>query len=142
MVALLPLSQAVDAQQLWNLILGAFLPPVLPAKHGKGEAMEEDITPGAACCLLYRIAGACYWAVMSQGRCWAWQSGIQDTQELACSLIRFPHRTSAGAHPMVPTLVAVPGKSRQRFVLLPPPADRTDPLSIVDLGKAAEVMHC
>ena len=40
---------------------------------------------------------------------------------------------------MVPTLVAVPGKSKQRFMLLPPPHDRADPLSIVDLGKAAEV---
>ena len=45
----------------------------------------------------------------------------------------------AGSHPMVPTLVAVPGKSKQRFVLLPPPLDRADPLSVVDLGKAAEV---
>ena len=43
---------------------------------------------------------------------------------------------------MVPTTVAVPGKSRQRFMLIPPPPDRTDPLSIVDLGKAAEVVHC
>ncbi len=40
---------------------------------------------------------------------------------------------------MVPTLVAVPGKSKQRFMLLPPPHDRADPLSTVDLGKAAEV---
>ena len=52
------------------------------------------------------------------------------------------NHTSAGMHPMVPTLVAVPGKSRQRFVLIPPPPDRTDPLSIVDLGKAAEVVPC
>ena len=51
-VALLPLSQAVDAQRLWNLILGAFLPPVSAAKHGQGEAMEEDSAPGEACCLL------------------------------------------------------------------------------------------
>lgn len=41
---------------------------------------------------------------------------------------------------MVPTLVAVPGKSKQRFMMLPPPLDRADPLSIVDLGKAAEVV--
>ena len=42
---------------------------------------------------------------------------------------------------MVPTLVAVPGKSKQRFMMLPPPPDRADPLSIVDLGKAAEVLY-
>ena len=42
---------------------------------------------------------------------------------------------------MRPTLVAVPGKSKQRFVMLPPPLDRADPLSIVDLGKAAEVWY-
>ena len=42
---------------------------------------------------------------------------------------------------MVPTLVAVPGKTRQRFVLIPPPPDRSDLLSIVELGKAAEVVH-
>ncbi len=47
----------------------------------------------------------------------------------------------AGTHPMVPTLVAVPGKSKQRFMMLPPPPDRADPLSIVDLGKAAEVLY-
>ena len=50
-VALLPLSQAVEAQQLWNLVLGAFVQPGPPAKHGEGEAMEEDSAPGGACCL-------------------------------------------------------------------------------------------
>ena len=43
---------------------------------------------------------------------------------------------------MVPTLVAVPGRSKQQFMLLPPPLDRADPLAIVDLGKAAEVDTC
>lgn len=46
---------------------------------------------------------------------------------------------SAEAYPMVPTLVAVPGRSKQQFMLLPPPLDRSDLLAIVDLGKAAEV---
>ena len=50
-----------------------------------------------------------------------------------------PH---AGSHPMVPTLVAVPGRSKQQFMLLPPPLNRADPLAIADLGKAAEVDSC
>ena len=50
-----------------------------------------------------------------------------------------PHAVS---HPMVPTLVAVPGRTKQRFMLLPPPLDRADPLAIVDLGKVAEVDTC
>jgi hypothetical protein len=43
---------------------------------------------------------------------------------------------------MVPTLVAVPGRAKQQFMLLPPPPDRADPLTIIDLGKAAEVENC
>jgi len=39
---------------------------------------------------------------------------------------------------MVPTTVAVPGRPKQRFTLLPP-VDREDPLAAVELGKAAEV---
>ncbi|CAL5218954.1 g706 [Coccomyxa viridis] len=92
-VALLPLSSEVHVQQLWNLILGAFLRPGSDSKQRQpkgSEAMDEDAT--------------------------------------------------TGTHPMVPTLVAVPGKSKQRFMMLPPPLDRADPLSIVDLGKAAEVL--
>ena len=76
-VALLPLSQAVHAQQLWNLILGAFLPPVSPTKHGKGEAMEEGSAPGGACCLQHMV-------LVLLGRdesrpLLEWQSGMQDT---------------------------------------------------------------
>ena len=48
-VALLPLSRAVDARQLWNLILESFVQPVSSMKPGKGAAMEEDSPPGEAC---------------------------------------------------------------------------------------------
>ena len=58
-VALLPLSRAVDAQQLWNLILGAFVRPASPMKHSKDEAMEEDSAPGDSCCLQH-IMYACF----------------------------------------------------------------------------------
>lgn len=39
----------------------------------------------------------------------------------------------------MPTTVAVPGRPKQRFTLLPPPVHRGDPLAAVELGKAAEV---
>ena len=84
-VALLPLSQAVDAQQLWNLILGAFLPPVSPTKHGKGEAMEEDTTPGEACCQQHMMPAI---GRHESRPLLEWQNGMQDTQELACFHIR------------------------------------------------------
>ena len=81
------------------------------------------------------------WVAMSQGDCCSSKDESHTLKSLHALLSNL-HRTSAGTHSMVPTLVAVPGKSRQRFVLLPPPPDRTDLLSIVDLGKAAEVVHC
>lgn len=56
------------------------------------------------------------------------------------SVLKLPPH--AGSQPMLPTLVAVPGRSKQQFMLLPPPLDRADPLAIVDLGKAAEVDTC
>jgi hypothetical protein len=51
------------------------------------------------------------------------------------------HIAYSGAqnYPLVPTTVAVPGRPKQRFTLLPPPADRGNPLAAVDLGKVAEV---
>ena len=42
----------------------------------------------------------------------------------------------------MPTTVAVPGRPKQRFVLLPPPRDREDPLAAVDLARSAEVGSC
>ena len=42
-------------------------------------------------------------------------------------------------HPLVPTAVAMPGRPKLRYTLLPPPRDRGDPLAAVDLAKAAEV---
>ncbi len=48
-VALLPLSSEVDVQQLWNLILGAFLRPGSDSKQRqpKGvESMDEDASTG------------------------------------------------------------------------------------------------
>jgi hypothetical protein len=52
-VALLPLSQDVDVQHLWNLILGAFTRAASDglAQHAKGgEAMEEDPPAGDPYC--------------------------------------------------------------------------------------------
>ena len=49
-VALLPLSGEVDVQQLWNLILGAFLKPSSDSKQHitrGGEAMDEDAVAGS-----------------------------------------------------------------------------------------------
>jgi len=48
-VALLPLSSEVNVQQLWDLILGAFLRPGSDSKQRqpKGvESMDEDATTG------------------------------------------------------------------------------------------------
>lgn len=48
-VALLPLSSEVHVQQLWNLILGAFLRPGSDSKQRQpkgSEAMDEDATTG------------------------------------------------------------------------------------------------
>ena len=84
---------------------------------------------------------ACCWAAMSQGHCCSGKDGLELLKSLHASSSAFSH-TPAGMHPMVPTSVAVPGKSRQRFVLIPPPPDRTNPLCIVDMGKAAEVIRC
>lgn len=42
--------------------------------------------------------------------------------------------------PMATCTVAVAGRSKLRLTLLPPPKDRLDPLAVVDIGRAAEVV--
>ena len=52
-MVLLPLSQDVDVQHLWNLILGAFTRATSDglAQHAKGgEAMQEDPSAGDPSC--------------------------------------------------------------------------------------------
>ena len=43
---------------------------------------------------------------------------------------------------MVPTMVRLPGQSRSMVQLLPPPSDRHNPLTAVDLARCAEVSFC
>ena len=45
----------------------------------------------------------------------------------------------ADAAAMVPTFLRLPGQSRSAVQLLPPPADRSSPLTAVDLARTAEV---
>eukprot|EP00884_Botryococcus_braunii_P001387 jgi/Botrbrau1/11249/Bobra.0038s0021.1 len=51
-------------------------------------------------------------------------------------------RGESGSQVLAPLTAALGGHSRQKLTFLPPPTNRGDPLAIVDLGAAAEVILC
>eukprot|EP00197_Chlamydomonas_leiostraca_P006302 CAMPEP_0202864378 /NCGR_PEP_ID=MMETSP1391-20130828/4640_1 /ASSEMBLY_ACC=CAM_ASM_000867 /TAXON_ID=1034604 /ORGANISM="Chlamydomonas leiostraca, Strain SAG 11-49" /LENGTH=397 /DNA_ID=CAMNT_0049544111 /DNA_START=57 /DNA_END=1246 /DNA_ORIENTATION=- len=139
-VALLPLSKDVDVSGLWADLVAACNAPTLattsttPAPtraHSRrpshtGAAGDEDA------------------AMMA----------LDDEEDLALagvSVAAAADRAMAGAGPssggaysgQLPAraaTVALASRPKARITLLPPPPDRSDPLSVVDLGKVAEVV--
>ena len=100
-VALLPLSAAVDAARLWADLLQAC------------QAPQRAAPPPAG-------GGSCGMEVEDAGKS---SSG-----------------TPSAAVVMQTAVVAE--RRRLSFTLVPPPVDRSDPLVVVDLGRAADVSRC
>ena len=48
----------------------------------------------------------------------------------------------SGPSPLAPITMSLPERRKVKFTFLPPPADRSDPLAVVELARAAEVVLC
>lgn len=101
LVALLPLSDDVDVQTLWDGLLAAFSEPA------------DDVTTGSA----------------------AAENGME--VEVSGAINK-----SLATTPLAPITMSLPDRRKVKFTFLPPPADRSDPLAVVELGRAAEVVLC
>lgn len=103
LVALLPLSDDVDVQTLWDGLLAACREPTedpASASTAAGNGMEVEVEA----------------------------SGVTDK--------------SGPTTPLAPITMSLPDRRKIKFTFLPPPVDRSDPLAVVEIGRAAEIVLC
>jgi hypothetical protein len=111
------LTQEVDVPLLWSNLLEACDMPAPGSQAGGGAKSRRPSTSEAAAAHQDTMMGLDGTPALNGSG----KAGSEVLQQLrACT-------------------VGVMGRPKLRLTLLPPPADRSDPLAVVELGKAAEV---
>jgi pre-rRNA-processing protein TSR1 len=111
LVAILPLSDDVDVQVLWDGLLAACREDTITSSSKPSSA--PTTTPAAADDGGMEVDG-----------------GKED----------LPLASSSVSTPLAPITMSLPERRKVKFTFLPPPVDRTDPLAVVEIGRAAEVV--
>jgi pre-rRNA-processing protein TSR1 len=119
LVAILPLSDDVDVHVLWDGLLAA---------------CREDTITSSSKPSLSRAASVPTAAADAGGGMEVDDDDDNDRKDpLTCS-------GNAISTPLAPITMSLPERRKIKFTFLPPPVDRTDPLAIVEIGRAAEVV--
>jgi len=116
LVAILPLSDDVDVQVLWDGLLTA--------------CREDNITSSSKPSLVVNAPTA----AADGGGSMEVDDDDDDHKD--------PSTRSGNAisTPLAPITMSLPERRKVKFTFLPPPVDRTDPLAVVEIGRAAEVV--
>ncbi|KAK9859345.1 hypothetical protein WJX84_011275, partial [Apatococcus fuscideae] len=119
-VAILPLSKAVDVTRVWDLLLNtAAAASVTSSGPGIAAQLDSNGVPGMDS-----------------------QPSIANESPSSPTAAGSEHKNGAAItqRPQIPTRVALGGRNGLQMLLLPPPQARDDPLATVDLCRAAEVV--
>jgi pre-rRNA-processing protein TSR1 len=115
-VAILPLSDDVDVQLLWDGLLAACREDTITSSSKAGTSAP---VPSAA------VAGN------ENGM----EVDVDDDKNIKKS-----GKDITITNPLAPITMSLPERRKIKFTFLPPPVDRTDPLAVVEIGRAAEVV--